>query len=104
MFTQLTGADFDEKIGATEAGVLSFFKKLCPHCKNMEKVLEKFSAQRPNLAFFNIDIEEECYVANKDGAARHPTTMIIITGKIVGQRTGLSNPNEIAALHDSSNV
>ncbi|MDL2307476.1 thioredoxin family protein [Desulfovibrio sp. OttesenSCG-928-C06] len=103
MFTQLTGADFDEKIGATEAGVLIFFKKLCPHCKNMEKVLEKFSAQRPNLAFFNVDIEEETEVAQKVGAERPPTTMIIKGGKIVGQRTGLFNPKEMAALYDSSN-
>ena len=43
MFTRLTDADHRETLANTESGVVIFFKKLCPHCKNMERVLEKFS-------------------------------------------------------------
>ena len=39
MIEIITEADYKDRLAATEKGVLLFFKKLCPHCKNMEKVL-----------------------------------------------------------------
>ena len=42
MIEIITEADYKDRLAATQNGVLLFFKKLCPHCKNMEKVLEKF--------------------------------------------------------------
>ena len=39
MLTQLTSANYKETIAATDQGVIIFFKKLCAHCKNMEKEL-----------------------------------------------------------------
>ncbi len=44
MIEIITEADYKDRLAATQNGVLLFFKKLCPHCKNMEKVLEKFGA------------------------------------------------------------
>ena len=41
MIEIITEADYKDRLAATQNGVLLFFKKLCPHCKNMEKVLEK---------------------------------------------------------------
>ena len=47
MIEIITEADYKDRLAATQNGVLLFFKKLCPHCKNMEKVLEKFGAAKP---------------------------------------------------------
>ena len=58
MIEIITEADYKDRLAATQNGVLLFFKKLCPHCKNMEKVLEKFGAAKPGIALYGIDIEE----------------------------------------------
>ncbi len=102
MFTQLTSANFATTLKSTEAGVAIFYKKLCPHCKNMEKVLEKFSAQRQGISFYNIDIEEEADTAKAYGAERAPTIIVIKGGKVAATKAGLMNPKEMAALYDSA--
>ena len=63
MIEIITEADYKDRPAATEKGVLLFFKKLCPHCKNMEKVLEKFGAAKPGIALYGIDIEENAAAA-----------------------------------------
>lgn len=63
MIEIITEADYKDRLAATEKGVLLFFKKLCPHCKNMEKVLEKFGAAKPGIALYGIDIEENAAAA-----------------------------------------
>ena len=102
MFTQLTTANYQETIAATGEGVLICFKKLCPHCKNMEKVLEKFSAQRAGLSFYCLDSEEEPEAMTALGAERVPTILIIKGGKVTATKAGLMNPREMAAMYDKA--
>lgn len=37
MLTTLDGTSFANTLATTEKGICICFKKLCPHCKNMEK-------------------------------------------------------------------
>ena len=68
MIEIITEADYKDRLAATQNGVLLFFKKLCPHCKNMEKVLEKFGAAKSGIALYGIDIEENAAAAAALGA------------------------------------
>ena len=70
MIEIITEADYKDRLAATQNGVLLFFKKLCPHCKNMEKVLEKFGAAKPGIALYGIDIEENAVGAPHLGNAQ----------------------------------
>ena len=63
MIEIITEADYKDRLAATQNGVLLFFKKLCPHCKNMEKVLEKFGAAKPGIALYRSEerrVGKEC--------------------------------------------
>lgn len=102
MLTQLTSANYKETIAATDQGVIIFFKKLCAHCKNMEKVLEKFGAQRPGVALFAIDSEEEPAAMQEYDAERTPTLVVIKGGKNVATKKGLMNPREMASFFDQA--
>lgn len=102
MYTQVNKDTYAEAIASTEQGVLLCSKKLCPHCKNMEKVMEKFSAQRPGVSLFKLDSEEEPEAMAALGAERVPTMIIIKGGKTVASKTGLMNPKELGALFDSA--
>ena len=99
MFTPLTTANYKESIAATENGVLICFKKLCPHCKNMEKVLEKFAAKQPGLSLFQLDSEEEPEAFKDLGGERAPTIVGIKGGKVAAVKAGLMNPREMEAWY-----
>ena len=58
MFEELSDATFQARIAEVKAGACIFYKQLCPHCKNMEKVLEKFSKLQPDAVLLSIDIEQ----------------------------------------------
>ena len=102
MHTPVTSQNYQEAIAAVGQGVLLCHKKLCPHCKNMEKVIEKFTGQRPGLTVLTLDSEEEPEALAALGAERVPTIMILKGGKVAASKTGLMNPRELAALFDQS--
>lgn len=96
----------DETCAATIAGassaLLLCIKKLCPHCKNMEKVVEKFAATEPGLELFSLDTEECMKTAASLDALRAPTLLVIKNGKAVVTKAGLMNPRELRALFDGA--
>ena len=95
MIEIITEADYKDRLAATQNGVLLFFKKLCPHCKNMEKVLEKFGAAKPGIALYGIDIVE-------NAAERPPTIFVIKGGEVKASKVGLMNPREMAAFFEKA--
>ena len=101
MIEIITEAGYKDRLAATQNGVLLFFKKLCPHCKNMEKVLEKFGAAKPGIALYGIDIEENAAAAAALGA-EPPTIFVIKGGEVKASKVGLMNPREMAAFFEKA--
>ena len=99
MIEIITEADYKDRLAATQNGVLLFFKKLCPHCKNMEKVL---GAAKPGIALYGIDIEENAAAAAALGAERPPTIFVIKGGEVKASKVGLMNPREMAAFFEKA--
>lgn len=99
MYTQVTKDTYAGAISAAEQGILLCSKKLCPHCANMAKVMEKFSDKHPGVSLFKLDSEEEPEVMAALGAERVPTILIIKGGKVVASKAGLMNPKELTALY-----
>lgn len=102
MFEQVTDATYTERFAAVEAGICLCYKKLCPHCKNMEKVMEKFRALQPDVTLLCMDIEEETAAPEAFDAKRAPTMLIIKQGKVAAIKAGLMNPKELLALYKSA--
>lgn len=94
MFTPLTDENYEAAFASTDAGICIFFKKLCPHCLNMEKVLNKVSQRVPGLTLLSMDIEENPTASAACGAERAPTLVVLKGGKIVSVKAGLMNPKE----------
>jgi thioredoxin 1 len=102
MYSQLTIGNYKRVIASVGQGVLLCSKKLCPHCKNMEKVMEKFSTQRRQALLFKLDSEEELQAMADLGVERVPTILVIKGGKVTAAKTGLMNPRELTALFDNA--
>lgn len=99
MFTALDDNNYNAVLNDCQAGVVLFYKKLCPHCKNMEKVLEKFSAQAQGISLFSIDMEENPAATQAREAQRAPTILVVKNGAVAGQKAGLMNPREMLAFY-----
>jgi thioredoxin 1 len=96
---QLSDNNFRERIADTAEGIVIFYKELCPHCKNMEKVLEKFSAAHPHVALHAVNLEKNPESASMAGVARAPTILVINDGEIRASRAGLMNFKEMNAFY-----
>ncbi|SIO32467.1 thioredoxin family protein [Halodesulfovibrio marinisediminis] len=81
--------------------ILFFHKEQCPHCKNMEKVLEKFSTKTPSVEFFSIDCEKHPELQEKLSFYRVPTIAFVRNGEVIKVHTGLMNPRELKTLYTS---
>lgn len=102
MTQAITDSEFSSTVQSTDGGVVIFVKKLCPHCKNMLKMLEKFQKIVPGVPIFTADIEE-CPVSMAALAVeRAPTVCVVKGGKITAKRTGLMNPREMAAFYEGA--
>ncbi len=96
----LTDKDYDEQIAATERGLLLFHKKLCPHCLNMKKVIDKFvAATGETVSVMYMDSEENPRGMQSLGVQKVPTLVVVKKGKAAVVKTGLMNPRELAALY-----
>lgn len=99
MIKEITQDNYKEAITTTPAGVLLVFKELCPHCKNMEKVMEKFAALQPDVTLLGLDIQKNSEAARDLEAERAPTLFVIKNGAVAQKKTGLMNPKELLALY-----
>ncbi len=99
MYVHVTTETYKELIESTEAGILLCSKKLCPHCKNMKVVMEKFAAKKTDVKLLTLDSEEEPDAMSALGAERVPTLMVIKGGKVIAQKTGLMNPRDLETFY-----
>ena len=102
MFTSVQDVDFRSTVQSLESGVIIFVKKLCPHCKNMLKVLEKFQNIIPGVPLYTVDSEECPESMTTAGVERVPTVCVIKNRKILAQKNGLMNPREMAAFYEAA--
>ena len=102
MLTLLNEESYARTLAETKQGMLIGFKKLCPHCKNMEKVLEKCSDRLPNLTLFGLDTEENPGACAQLGIERAPTILVIRQGIVIGSMAGLMNPKELCAFYQQT--
>ncbi|WP_291327022.1 thioredoxin family protein [Desulfovibrio sp. UCD-KL4C] len=90
-----------EHFSSMTDSIVIFYKELCPHCKNMEKVLIKFGAKAPQVELCSVDSEASAELMAKLDFERVPTLVFIKDGEIVKTQSGLMNPRELKALHAS---
>jgi thioredoxin 1 len=102
MYQAITDSDFSATVKGADSSVVIFVKKLCPHCKNMLKMFEKFQKIVPGVTIYTADIEDCTESMAALAVERAPTVCVIKSGKVAAQKTGLMNPREMAAFYESA--
>jgi thioredoxin 1 len=92
--------DSDYQAGLEHAsGILLFYKKLCPNCKAMEKMLDKFFAANPEINYLRVDSEESPEAMKSLGVERVPTLCILKDGQVLSKKVGLMNLREMTDFY-----
>lgn len=99
--TPVTKEHIDADFSSMTDAIILCHKELCPHCKNMEKVITKFSAKAPSVETFSADSEEFPELMEKLSFERVPTLVFVRSGKVVDVKSGLMNPRELKAHYAS---
>ncbi|MCG8531216.1 MAG: thioredoxin family protein [Desulfovibrionales bacterium] len=99
--TPVNKEQIDSSFASMTDAILLCHKQLCPHCKNMEKVVTKFSAKNPSVEIYSVDSEEHPELMQNLSFERVPTLVFVRNGKVVDVKSGLMNPRELKALHAS---
>jgi thioredoxin 1 len=99
---ELNDTNYEMELSRVDQGILLFHKKLCPHCLNMRKVIEKFMTNNASVIDLFIDSEDNPGAMKMMDIERVPTLLIIKEGIVVARKTGLINPRELGDLYQKS--
>ena len=76
--TVITDNDFGTAIEGTQSGIILVHKKLCPHCQNMRKVIDKFMAKSDGqVSLMVMDSEENPESMTALKVERVPAVVIV---------------------------
>ena len=68
--------------------VVDFTAAWCPPCRMMDPILGRLAAERPDLRFLSIDVDENHETVARHGILSMPTFMVFRDGAPVGQLVG----------------
>ncbi|MHB1414936.1 MAG: thioredoxin family protein [Chloroflexota bacterium] len=97
----LTEADYKQELG-NASGVLMFFKKTCPNCRALDKMLDKFFTANPGVPYLRIDSEETLGAMKDFDVERVPTIFVLRDGQVVAKKVGLMNVREMNEFYHSA--
>lgn len=92
-------SEFSAAIKADKLVVVDFFAVWCGPCKMIAPMLEKFSQQYSNVAFYKVDVDELPSVAQSQEVTSMPTLLFFKSGELVGKVIG-ANPAAIKQTID----
>lgn len=91
-------ANFDEIVNSNDAAVIKFGAPWCGPCKMIAPVLESLSTSMNDVAFGDVNIDENSELAQKFNIMSVPTTLIFKNGSMVKQSLGFSPEEKLKAL------
>ncbi len=85
----LTAANFEERVLASDIAILDFWAPWCGPCKQFAPIFEKVAGENPDILFGKINTEEEQALAGHFQIRSIPTIMILREGIGVFQQAGM---------------
>jgi thioredoxin 1 len=103
MPTDTTDAAFTADVLESDAPVVvDFHAAWCPPCRVMSPILAELAAERPDVRFVKVDVDENTETAVRYGILSMPTFMVFRGGepvlKIVGARPRRRLEQELGAV------
>ena len=78
--------------------VVDFSATWCGPCKMLAPILEELSEEYPDIAFYNVDVDEEQALAAHYRIVAVPSVYVFEDGKMKGNFAGLRSKEDIEAM------
>ena len=75
--------------------LIDFFATWCGPCKMLSPVIEQVEREKPELKVVKVDVDEAPQIAAQYGIQAIPTLFLLKDGKMVDQRMGYLNKNQL---------
>ena len=75
--------------------LIDFFATWCGPCKMLSPVIEQVEREKPELKVVKVDVDEAPQIAVQYGIQAIPTLFLLKDGKMVDQRMGYLNKNQL---------
>jgi thioredoxin 1 len=102
MATQITAAEFDEKVLKADKPVLvDFFATWCGPCKMMAPTIDQIATEVADTAHvYKIDVDQAPEIAQRYGVMSIPTLIVFDKGQVKNQAVGAQPKPAVMALFD----
>ncbi|MCI1479977.1 MAG: thioredoxin [Eggerthellaceae bacterium] len=102
MATQITAAEFDEKVLKADKPVLvDFFATWCGPCKMMAPTIDQIATEVKGTAdVYKIDVDQAPEIAQRYGVMSIPTLIVFDKGEVKNQAVGAQPKPAVMALFD----
>ena len=102
MATQITAAEFDEKVLKADKPVLvDFFATWCGPCKMMAPTIDQIATEVADTAdVYKIDVDQAPEIAQRYGVMSIPTLIVFDKGQVKNQAVGAQPKPAVMALFD----
>lgn len=94
----LNEASFDAAITANKTVLVDLFAEWCGPCRMLSPVVEKLSEERPDVAFYKVNVDEAQVIAARFGVSSIPTLLCFRDGRLAKSSVGFCTKEEIEAL------
>lgn len=102
----LTDDSFDKVINSTDKPVIvDFYATWCGHCRSQAIILEKFANEfAGDVVVASVDVDENRQKANQYFISGIPAILVFKNGKLLEQKSGVHNEQELKKIVDKYNV
>jgi len=98
---QVTKENFEQEVLQSEVPVLvDFYADWCGPCKMMAPVIDEIAAEKTDVKFCKLNVDEEMQIAQQYRVMSVPTFIVFKDGSVSKRDLGAINKNKVLALFD----
>ena len=88
-------ASFEKAISENKLVLVDFWATWCPPCRAFGPIYEKASEEHSDIVFGKVDVDKNQDLAGQFSIQAIPTLMIVKEGKVVYQKAGALNAEQL---------